>query len=146
VKDGNEPEPASTERSRRLAAKNELLAASESTKLAAATSPHTPSDILAVLSEDGSDAVKLAVGRNRNTPHHIVARLANHGSALVRTGLAADASTPLEILNVLAEDCDEIVRASAKQSRRILVAAIQAETTTDSKKERPLGSLSPRWA
>lgn len=121
----------------------------ENARAAVASKVDTPSEILALLSEDKSDTVKLAVARNSQTPHHIVAKLAKQGSAVVRAGLACDASTPLEILNELAEDDDDKIRANARQSRRVLVAYLDKESqgsTTIPRGEKPFGTLNPRWA
>jgi len=121
----------------------------EIARAAVAAKVDTPSETLALLSEDKSDAVKLAVARNPQTPHHIVAKLAKRGSAVVRAGLASDASTPLEILNELAEDDDDKIRANARQSRRILAANLSNEsegTTNIPRGEKPFGTLNPRWA
>jgi hypothetical protein len=102
-----------------------VRAQEHSMKVRLASTNTTPGDVLTILSNDASEEIRLLVAKNPATPHHIVAKLARDKSRTVRLGLASDQHCPVEILGELADDSDDLVRESARNTRRALLPAYQ---------------------
>lgn len=76
---------------------------------AVAKNPHTPSDILELLSKDSVNLVRALVATNPNTPSETLSKLF-HDEKIVKDGLSGNSSTPDKILTLLACDEDRMVR------------------------------------
>jgi hypothetical protein len=62
-----------------------------------------------------SFGIPLFLGQNPNTPADILADLAKHQHSSVRIFVARHPNTPVEVLARLTDDCDPLVRKTAKE-------------------------------
>lgn len=76
---------------------------------AVAKNPHTPVEILELLSNDKINLVRALVATNPNTPSQILPKFFSD-EKIVRDGLSGNPNTPQKYLNLLADDNDKMVR------------------------------------
>ncbi len=76
----------------------------------AASSYHTPDDVMARLAADPDAGVRGCVARNESTPCDILRSLAGDESETVRGWLAVNFFVPADVMERLAEDPSETVR------------------------------------
>jgi hypothetical protein len=89
-----------------------LLSTSENPKIreSAASSYHTPEDVMAKLARDPDAGVRGCVARNEATPCDILRSLADDESEMVRGWLAVNFFVPAEVMDRLRDDPSETVR------------------------------------
>jgi hypothetical protein len=76
----------------------------------AASSYHTPEDVMAALAADPDAGVRGCVARNESTPCDILRSLADDESEMVRGWLAVNFYVPADVMELLANDPSETVR------------------------------------
>lgn len=76
---------------------------------AVAKNPHTPPEVLKLLSKDEINLVRALVATNPNTPPEILEKFFSD-EKIVRDGLSGNPSTPVKILKILSDDADKMVR------------------------------------
>ncbi|DAB29928.1 MAG TPA: hypothetical protein CFH84_06935 [Sulfurimonas sp. UBA12504] len=76
---------------------------------AVAKNPHTPADILTLLSKDEVNLVRALVATNPKTSPAVLEKFFSD-EKIVRDGLSGNPSTPVKILKILANDADKMVR------------------------------------
>ena len=76
----------------------------------AASSYHTPEDVMAALAADPDAGVRGCVARNESTPCDILRSLADDESEMVRGWLAVNFYVPADVMEHLADDPSETVR------------------------------------
>jgi hypothetical protein len=89
-----------------------VLASSANPKIreAAASSYHTPEDVVAQLARDAEESVRACVARNTATPCDVLRELAHDESATVRGWVAVNYFVPADVMTALADDADPVVR------------------------------------
>ncbi len=89
-----------------------ILAADANPKIreSAASSYHTPDDVMARLAADPDAGVRACVARNESTPCDILRSLADDESETVRGWLAVNFFVPADVMDRLADDPSETVR------------------------------------
>lgn len=87
------------------------LSASESmeARWAVAKNPHTPIDVLDILSNDKINLVRALVATNHNTPTKTLDKFFSD-EKIVRDGLSGNPNTSEKLLKILADDSDKMVR------------------------------------
>jgi len=88
----------------------------KTTRVVAASSPHTPADILKELSYDSKSDVRSAVAQNPNTPVDALEKLGRDEMWIVRSHTGTNPNISIEILIELANDDDYQVREGAAQN------------------------------
>ena len=76
----------------------------------AASSYHTPEDVMAKLSVDPDDGVRGCVARNESTSCDILRSMADDASETVRGWLAVNFYVPADVMERLADDSSDTVR------------------------------------
>lgn len=76
---------------------------------AVAKNPHTPVEVLEMLSRDSVNLVRALVATNPNTPREILVGFFSD-EKIVRDGLSGNPNTPEKYLNILADDKDKMAR------------------------------------
>src|ERR1700712_1498235 len=89
-----------------------LLASDSNPKIreSAASSYHTPEDIMLRLSKDADAGVRGCVAKNESTSCDILRSMANDESEMVRGWLAVNFFVPADVMECLADDASETVR------------------------------------
>jgi hypothetical protein len=89
-----------------------LLATSANPKIreSAASSYHTPDDLMAQLAADPDAGVRGCVARNESTPCDILRSLVDDDSEMVRGWLAVNFYVPADVMDRLSEDPSDTVR------------------------------------
>ncbi len=76
---------------------------------ATAKNPHTPPQVLSLLSKDPINLVRALVATNPSTPTNILESFFND-EKIVRDGLSGNPNTPVKLLHILSDDNDKMVR------------------------------------
>lgn len=76
---------------------------------AVAKNPHTPVDILRLLSKDSINLVRALVATNPSTPSDVLEGFFSD-EKIVRDGLSGNPNTPPKLLKILSDDNDKMVR------------------------------------
>jgi hypothetical protein len=89
-----------------------LLATNPNPKIreSAASSMHTPDDVMQVLARDSDAGVRGCVARNESTSCDILRSMAADESETVRGWLAVNFFVPADVMATLADDASETVR------------------------------------
>lgn len=89
-----------------------LLAADPNPKIreSAASSPHTPAEVMARLALDPDEGVRGCVARNEAAPCDLLRSMANDPSEMVRGWLAVNFFVPADVMEQLSNDSSETVR------------------------------------
>jgi hypothetical protein len=89
-----------------------LLATSANPKIreSAASSLHTPEDVMVALATDADDGVRSCVARNESTPCDVLRSMRNDPSPIVRGWLAVNFFVPADVMAILENDADDTVR------------------------------------
>ena len=80
-----------------------------SARWAVAKNPHTPIEVLIILSKDSVNLVRALVATNPSTPPKILEQFFND-EKIVRDALSANSNTPLKVLELFVHDSDKMVR------------------------------------
>lgn len=115
------PAPAVTETK---IARLRLLATSPNPKIreSAASSYHTPDDVMATLATDPDEGVRGCVARNECTPCDILRSMASDESEMVRGWLAVNYFVPTDVMERLADDPSDTVRSLVRWKSDLAVA------------------------
>lgn len=76
---------------------------------AVAKNPHTPLEVLEILSKDKVNLVRALVATNPHTPSSVLEKFFGD-EKIVRDGLSGNPNTSKKLLHVLADDSDKMVR------------------------------------
>ena len=101
-----------------------LLARNANPKIreSAASSYHTPEDVMAQLAADPDAGVRGCVARNESTPCDILRSLAADESEMVRGWLAVNFYVPADVMERLADDPSETVRSLVRWKSELAIA------------------------
>jgi hypothetical protein len=101
-----------------------LLAVDPNPKIreSAASSYHTPEDVMAKLSVDPDAGVRGCVARNEYTSCDILRSMASDESDMVRGWLAVNYFVPTDVMERLAEDSSDTVRSLVRWKSELTVA------------------------
>lgn len=101
-----------------------LLAVDPNPKIreSAASSYHTPEDVMAKLAIDPDAGVRGCVARNEYTSCDILRSMADDESDMVRGWLAVNYFVPTDVMERLAEDPSETVRSLVRWKSELAVA------------------------
>ena len=90
----------------------------------AASSPHSPADLLTRLSRDADAGVRSCVARNERTPRPVLRELSRDGSDTVRAWVAVHRLVPDDVMPQLAADPSETVRALVAWKSRLALEPV----------------------
>ncbi len=76
---------------------------------AVAKNPHTPVEVLRLLSKDAINLVRALIATNPGTPSDVLETFFSD-EKIVRDGLSGNPNTPLKLLKILSDDNDKMVR------------------------------------
>jgi hypothetical protein len=101
-----------------------LLAMSGNPKIreSAASSYHTPDDVMVILAADPDAGVRGCVARNESTACDILRSMADDESETVRGWLAVNFFVPADVMAQLAEDPSETVRSLVRWKSELAAA------------------------
>jgi hypothetical protein len=101
-----------------------LLAADPNPKIreSAASSYHTPEDVMTKLSRDEDAGVRGCVARNESTPCDILRSLADDESEIVRGWLAVNFYVPADVMDRLVNDPSDTVRSLVRWKSELATA------------------------
>ena len=101
-----------------------LLAKDANPKIreSAASSYHSPEDLMAQLAADPDAGVRGCVARNESTPCDILRSLADDESEMVRGWLAVNFYVPADVMERLADDPSETVRSLVRWKSELATA------------------------
>lgn len=88
-----------------------------------ASSPHTPTDVVARLAEDPDAGVRACVARNEATSCDILRGLADDDVEAVRGWVAVNFAVPADVMDALADDPSETVRSLVAWKASLAVAS-----------------------
>jgi hypothetical protein len=101
-----------------------LLAQDQNPKIreSAASSYHTPEDVMIMLAADPDDGVRGCVARNESTPCDILRSMADDPSETVRGWLAVNYFVPTDVMERLESDESETVRSLVRWKSELATA------------------------
>ena len=88
----------------------------------AASSYHTPEDVMVALAADPDPGVRGCVARNESTSCDILRSLADDESEVVRGWLAVNFFVPVDVMERLADDPSETVRSLVRWKSELATA------------------------
>jgi len=93
----------------------------------AASSYHTPEDVMAKLAADPDAGVRGCVARNESTPCDILRSLSHDESETVRGWLAVNFYVPSDVMDLLRDDPSETVRSLVRWKSDLAMATSELE-------------------
>lgn len=115
------PAPAMTDTK---IARLRLLARDANPKIreSAASSYHTPEDVMIALAADSNEGVRSCVARNETTPCDVLRSMADDPSDVVRGWLAVNFYVPADVMERLAHDTSDTVQALVRWKSDLALA------------------------